>query len=93
MVKLYNALRSQSLSQFNFTFALEFRWWQETQNDGDQVVGVLYSVSSDEDADSGILLELRKEKVHTEYGGAEEGFSGRQYALIGEAMWLQALKR
>lgn len=74
-------------------YFVPFRWWQETQDDGDQVVGVLYSVSSDEDADSGILLELRKEKVHTEYGGAEEGFSGRQYALIGEAMWLQALKR
>lgn len=65
----------------------------ETQNDSDQVVGVLYSVSSEEDGDSGILLELRKEKVHTEYAGEEEGFSGREYALIGESMWLQALKR
>lgn len=89
-----SALRSRFLCH-NLTLVLtsDFRWWQETQNDSDRVVGVLYNVLSDEDADSGILLELRKEEVHTKYDGAEEGFSGREYALIGEAMWLQALKR
>lgn len=74
-------------------YFVPFRWLQETQNDSDQVVGVLYSVSSDEDADSGILLELRKQEVYTKYDGVEERSSGREYALIGEALWLQALKR
>lgn len=40
-------------------------------------------MSSDEDADSGILLELRKQEVYTKYDGVEERSSGREYALIG----------
>ncbi|PON98371.1 hypothetical protein TorRG33x02_059460 [Trema orientale] len=63
-------------------------WWKEVQTPADFVEGVSYYVSSNNnDADSEILLNLRKND------DAQEGFSGREYALFTEATWVRALKR
>lgn len=49
-------------------------------------------LSNDNYADSQIVLELRKEESSGDRVKAEEGVSGRAYALVNEALWLQTLK-
>lgn len=73
-----------------YCFELDFRWWKEVQTAASYIEGVVYGVSFNDDADTEIVLELRK---IDESGKSEEGFSGREYALITEATWVQALKR
>ncbi|KAL6138277.1 hypothetical protein ACLB2K_063560 [Fragaria x ananassa] len=70
-------------------YLLPYRWWKEVRSeDDDRGEGVLYATSPEED-DSGleILMSLRKRD------SAEEGFSGREYALVPEATWCRALIR
>ncbi|XP_015870895.3 ubiquitin carboxyl-terminal hydrolase 8 [Ziziphus jujuba] len=74
-------------------YLVPFRWWKEVQNAANCIEGVVYDVSSDDDADTQIVLELRKIDESGKNEFEEEGFSGREYALITEATWLQALKR
>ncbi|MED6124213.1 hypothetical protein PIB30_056921 [Stylosanthes scabra] len=71
-------------------YLLPYRWWIEAQGDADRVEGVLYTVTSNSDSDSQILLHLRKQQ---DPSSLEVGFSGRQYALVPEGIWLRALKR
>lgn len=74
-------------------FALNFRWWKESQrDDDDETGGVLYSVSVNDDTDSEIVLDLKKVDSGKS-NKAKEGFSAREYALLPEALWLRALKR
>ena len=64
------------------------RWWKKVQKPADFREGVSYDVSMNNDAaDSEIVLNLRKSDC------AEEGFSGREYALFTESTWVRALKR
>ncbi|EOY08526.1 Ubiquitin-specific protease 8 isoform 3 [Theobroma cacao] len=75
-------------------YLVPYRWWKETQRSvADQIGGILYTVlSNDNYADSQIVLELRKEESSGDRVKAEEGVSGRAYALVNEALWLQTLK-
>ncbi|XP_007028022.2 PREDICTED: ubiquitin carboxyl-terminal hydrolase 8 isoform X1 [Theobroma cacao] len=75
-------------------YLVPYRWWKETQRSvADQIGGILYTVlSNDNFADSQIVLELRKEESSGDRVKAEEGVSGRAYALVNEALWLQTLK-
>lgn len=68
-------------------FSFGFRWWKEVRTEDDQMGGVLYTASTDDDAGSEIFLNLKKKDV------AEEGFSGREYALVPEPTWCRALRR
>lgn len=45
------------------------------------------------DSDSEILLHLKKEENRKKIKNLEVGFSGHQYALVPEGIWLRALKR
>lgn len=54
---------------------------------------VLYTVYSNCDSDSQILLHLRKEEDRDKIRNLEVGFSGRHYALVPEGIWLRSLKR
>ncbi|MED6106190.1 hypothetical protein PIB30_002642 [Stylosanthes scabra] len=74
-------------------YLLPYRWWIEAERDADPVDGVLYTVTSDSDSDSQILLHLTKQQDPQKISGLEVGFSGRQYALVPEGIWLRALKR
>ncbi|KAJ1392762.1 Ubiquitin specific protease, conserved site [Sesbania bispinosa] len=74
-------------------YLLPYRWWIEADGEGDRGEGVLYTVSSDSDSDSEILLHLRKEENREKVKNFEVGFSGRQYALVPEGIWLRTLKR
>ncbi|XP_015946297.1 ubiquitin carboxyl-terminal hydrolase 8 [Arachis duranensis] len=74
-------------------YLLPYRWWIEAEGDGDHVEGVLYTVTSNSDSDSEILLHLRKEEDPEKISSLDVGFSGRQYALVPEGIWLRALKR
>ncbi|XP_050379579.1 ubiquitin carboxyl-terminal hydrolase 8-like [Argentina anserina] len=72
-------------------YLVPYRWWREVRSGDDDDRGgdgVLYSTLPEED-DSGleILLNLRKRD------SAEEGFSGREYALVPEPTWCRALIR
>ena len=61
---------------------------------GGEQVGVLYNVISNfGDDDAGIVLDFRKEEGSERSEDTEEGFNGREYAIISGRMWLQALKR
>ena len=71
-----------------------FRWWKEAQRDDDnEIGGVLYSASLNDDIESEIVLDLRKKEDSRNAEKEEEGFSGREYALLPQPMWLWALKR
>ncbi|XVE61364.1 hypothetical protein DITRI_Ditri06bG0033600 [Diplodiscus trichospermus] len=75
-------------------YLVPYRWWKDAQRStADQVGGILYTVSSNDDnADSEIVLELRKEESSGTTEKAQEGVSGREYALVNEALWLRTLK-
>lgn len=61
---------------------------------GGEQVGVLYNVISNFGGDDAeIVLDFRKEEGSERSEDTEEGFSGREYAIISGRMWLQALKR
>ncbi|CAB4287003.1 unnamed protein product [Prunus armeniaca] len=68
-------------------YLVPYRWWKEVRTEYDQMGGVLYTASTDDDAGSEIFLNLKKKDV------AEEGFSGREYALVPEPTWCRALRR
>ncbi|KAJ7976227.1 Ubiquitin carboxyl-terminal hydrolase [Quillaja saponaria] len=72
---------------------VSYRRWKEAHSDADQIEGVLYSVSSNYDADLEIVLDLRKKEDYRKSENAEVEFSGCQYALVTEGMWLLAQKR
>lgn len=76
-------------------FTLHFRWWKEAQNVlADKVDGVLYEVSSNNgNADSEIVLDLKKKEVYQDSGNGDGGVSFHEYALVPEGVWLRALKR
>ncbi|XP_027349205.1 ubiquitin carboxyl-terminal hydrolase 8-like isoform X2 [Abrus precatorius] len=74
-------------------YLLPYRWWREAEVEVDRVEGVLYTVSCNSDSDFEILLHLRKEEDRQKIKNLEVGFSGRQYALVPEGIWLRALKR
>ncbi|XP_057438932.1 ubiquitin carboxyl-terminal hydrolase 8-like [Lotus japonicus] len=79
-------------------YLLPYKWWEEVEGEADDGGGgVLYTVSSSADSDSEILLELTLEESgeesHEKIKNLEVEFSGRQYALVPEGMWLRALKR
>ncbi|CAN1277741.1 Ubiquitin carboxyl-terminal hydrolase 8 [Linum perenne] len=71
-------------------YLVPLRWWSEVQHRSNQV-GVLYDVDSRID-DEEIQLCLHREDKFGESDDVEEGFSGKEYALLTETMWLQALK-
>ncbi|XWS56092.1 hypothetical protein CRYUN_Cryun09bG0056900 [Craigia yunnanensis] len=75
-------------------YLVPYRWWKEAQRSvADQIGGILYTVlSNDDDADSEIVLDLRKEESSGTRDKAEERVSGREYALVNEASWLRTLK-
>ncbi|KAK8562214.1 hypothetical protein V6N12_049261 [Hibiscus sabdariffa] len=75
-------------------YLVPYRWWREAQRSvADQIGGILYTVSSNDDSgDSEIVLDLRKEESSTSRDKVEEGVSGREYALVNEALWLRTLK-
>ncbi|GMJ03788.1 ubiquitin-specific protease 8 [Hibiscus trionum] len=75
-------------------YLVPYRWWREAQRSvAEQIGGILYTVSSkDCSGDSEILLDLRKEESSTSRDKLEEGVSGREYALVNEALWLRTLK-
>ncbi|KAK5836581.1 hypothetical protein PVK06_012374 [Gossypium arboreum] len=59
----------------------------------DEIVGILYNVLSNYDnADSEIVLDLRKEESSGTRVEMDEGVSSREYALVKEALWLRTLK-
>ncbi|KAK9921494.1 hypothetical protein M0R45_030003 [Rubus argutus] len=69
-------------------YLVPYRWWKEVRTEDDHKEGVLYTSSPEEDdAASEILLNLRKKDF------AQQGFSGREYALVHEATWCRALIR
>lgn len=82
-----------------------YRWWKETRessfrsssSDYDETGGVFYTGSSSScfepinaARNEEIVLNLRRGKDYRKLDNGEEGV---EYALITEAMWLQALKR
>ncbi|XWS59355.1 hypothetical protein CRYUN_Cryun08bG0114400 [Craigia yunnanensis] len=75
-------------------YLVPYRWWKEAQRSvADQVGGILYTVlSNDDDAYSEIVLNLSKEESAGTRDKVEEGVSGREYALVNEALWLRTLK-
>ncbi|KAK8667733.1 hypothetical protein V6N13_007879 [Hibiscus sabdariffa] len=75
-------------------YLVPYRWWREAQRSvADQIGGILYTVSSNDGyGDSEIVLDLRKEESSTSRDKVEEGVSGREYALVNEALWLRTLK-
>lgn len=75
-------------------FTLHFRWWKESQILlAEKVGGVLYEVSSNDDnTDLEILLHLKKKEGSVDSDCGEGGVSVREYALVPEGIWLQALK-
>ncbi|KAF7818874.1 ubiquitin carboxyl-terminal hydrolase 8-like [Senna tora] len=70
-----------------------YRWWKEVEGDADRVESVLYTVATNSDSDSEVVLRLRKEDNHEEIINTEAGSSCRQYALVPEGLWLRALRR
>ncbi|CAI0402306.1 unnamed protein product [Linum tenue] len=66
------------------------RWWRKVQHMSNHV-GVSYNVASSYD-DVEIELYLKRGDKTMENDDVEEGFSGREYALLSETMWLRALK-
>ncbi|KAK9289719.1 hypothetical protein L1049_007878 [Liquidambar formosana] len=87
-------------------YFVPYRWWKEAweslYGDADGMRGVLYTASSgahsgpvkvvDNNSDSEILLNLRREEGNGKSDPEEEGFSGCEYALVSESVWLRALK-
>ncbi|KAF9680785.1 hypothetical protein SADUNF_Sadunf06G0157600 [Salix dunnii] len=74
-------------------YLVPYRWWSEVETGGEQV-GALYNVISNfGDDDAEIVLDFRKEEGSERSEDTEEGFYGREYAIISGRMWLQALKR
>ncbi|CAK7342097.1 unnamed protein product [Dovyalis caffra] len=76
-------------------YLVPYRWWSEVEAGGEQV-GILYNVTStfdDDDDDAEIALYFRKKEGSERSEDTEEGFSGREYAIISGRMWLRALKR
>lgn len=75
-------------------FCVFFRWWKEVQRPADSVEGVSYDVSFDNDDDSEIVMNLRKiEDYRNGDCAQEETFSGSEYALVTEPLWVRALIR
>ncbi|KAJ4705426.1 Ubiquitin carboxyl-terminal hydrolase [Melia azedarach] len=76
-------------------YLVPYRWWKEAQNVlADKVDGVLYEVSSNNgNADSEIVLDLKKKEVYQDSGNGDGGVSFHEYALVPEGVWLRALKR
>eukprot|EP00258_Populus_trichocarpa_P043285 XP_024459304.1 ubiquitin carboxyl-terminal hydrolase 8 [Populus trichocarpa] len=80
-------------NDFDKLYLVPYRWWSEVETVGEQV-GVLYNVISNFGGDDAeIVLDFRKEEGSERSEDTEEGFSGREYAIISGRMWLQALKR
>lgn len=50
-------------------------------------------MSLNDDIESEIVLDLRKKEDSRNAAKEEEGFSGCEYALLPQPMWLWALKR
>ncbi|KAG8472612.1 hypothetical protein CXB51_034400 [Gossypium anomalum] len=75
-------------------YLVPYRWWKEAQRSvADEIVGILYKVLSNYDnADSEIVLDLRKEESSGTRVKMDEGVSSREYALVKEALWLRTLK-
>ncbi|KAF3971531.1 hypothetical protein CMV_004879 [Castanea mollissima] len=90
----FGASASDSDSAIDKLYLVPYRWWKEAQRDDDnEIGGVLYSVSLNDDIESEIVLDLRKKEDSRNAEKEEEGFSGREYALLPQPMWLWALKR
>ncbi|KAB2092298.1 hypothetical protein ES319_A02G020500v1 [Gossypium barbadense] len=75
-------------------YLVPYRWWKEAQRSvADEIVGILYNVLSNYDnADSEIVLDLRKEESSGTRVKMDEGVSSHEYALVKEALWLRTLK-
>ncbi|KAJ4978971.1 hypothetical protein NE237_009751 [Protea cynaroides] len=87
-------------------YFVPYRWWKEAQDsssgDADENKGILYTASSTSYGGpmkiintifySDISFNLRREEDSGQNDHAEEGVSGRDYALVPGEMWLQALK-
>ncbi|KAK9986505.1 hypothetical protein SO802_031456 [Lithocarpus litseifolius] len=90
----FDASASDSDSAIDKLYLVPYRWWKEAQRDDDnEIGGVLYSASLNDDIESEIVLDLRKKEDSRNAEKEEEGFSGREYALLPQPMWLWALKR
>ena len=63
------------------------------QTPADFAEGVLYNVSSNNDDDSEIVLNLKKIVEQGKCDSGQVEFSGLEYALIPEATWVLALIR
>ncbi|GLT96373.1 hypothetical protein SLE2022_139980 [Rubroshorea leprosula] len=75
-------------------YLVPYRWWKEVQSGTtEQIAGVSYSVSSDDESESEIVLKLRKQEVYGKMMKVEEGVSGREYALVHKALFSWTLKR
>ncbi|KAK0583770.1 hypothetical protein LWI29_002751 [Acer saccharum] len=87
--------RSNNLgNDLDKVYLVPYRWWREAESiPADQIGGVLYDVSPDYgNADSEIVLDLRKNEGYQESNNGNDGVSDRDYALVPEGMWLRALK-
>ncbi|OVA07193.1 Ubiquitin carboxyl-terminal hydrolases family 2 [Macleaya cordata] len=87
-------------------YVVPYKWWKEAQDSSDNADenrGVLYTASSTSSYagamkiinnifNSDLAFNLRREEESLQNGQAEEGISGRDYALVPGEMWLQALK-
>ncbi|XP_042476654.1 ubiquitin carboxyl-terminal hydrolase 8-like isoform X2 [Macadamia integrifolia] len=86
-------------------YLVPYRWWKEAQEsspeDADEDRGILYTATSTSYGGpmriinmfySDIGFNLRREEESGKNDHAEEGVSGRDYALVPGEMWLQALK-
>lgn len=72
-----------------------YGWWKEAQKPADSVEGVPYDVSfvDDDEDDSKIVMSLRRIEDFGNGDCAEEGFSGVEYAMVTEPMWIRAFLR
>jgi len=76
-----------------FFFVVVFgRWWIDAEGEEDRVEGVLYTVCSNFDYESEILIRLKKEDDREKIKNLER-FPSHRYALIPEELWLRSLKR
>ncbi|XP_043701545.1 ubiquitin carboxyl-terminal hydrolase 8-like isoform X3 [Telopea speciosissima] len=87
-------------------YFVPYRWWKEAQEsspeDADEDRGISYTATSTSYGGpmkiinsifySDIDFNLRREEDYEQNDHAEEGVSGRDYALVPGEMWLQALK-
>ncbi|KAJ8649605.1 hypothetical protein MRB53_002628 [Persea americana] len=95
------------VSEGERVYFVPYRWLREAQNasvsDAERDKGILYTASSSSSFggpmkiinnifNSDLVFNLRREVDSEQPESSDEGISGRDYALILDDTWLQALK-